>query len=536
MALVPIRGLGQSGLVCDQDGFVLEPAVLTTARNVRFDGARVTSGTAFRVYKGVLRTSAPVFAYTISNPGSFDRVLIADLTARLFSITPTSETDVTPSSWSPLAADTPWSACSLGGVTYVSRADMAPVRMLPGDPAFAPLVHWDPSWRCAVLRSYRDCLVAMALTEGGSFKPGRVRWSEFAQAGQEPSTWADNDPTVNSGNNYLAELRSPIVDGMSLGQDFYIYSGHEVWRMQLVGGQEVMTFSPAFNDFGLLNTNCVVQVDGQHICFGLEDIIAHDGVQKKSIAENRVRQRIYSSINWTGQSRAFVVHDKSQHEVWFCYRSHGDDVYWGQGDYCTEAAVWNYVTDAWCFRDLPNVGAAAAANATSGVSWGDLKSSSWAGTRRSWGAGQSAGQRVLVFPSVPSPVGNSAKMLVADGFGVHQTLNFPVYTSFQPDSKVGRERLNLDALGGDTKAYQRVRSLLPLVAADNLPVYGQVTAALYPNQPVRTSVERSLNPSRGYKMDLLAGGRHVGWSLRVPGTGYFALSGLDLDVVPKGRR
>ena len=50
--------------------------------------------------------------------------------------------------------------------------------------------------------------------------------------------------------------------------------------MEYVGGSEIFTFNKVFDKTGLINTN-VVEVEGKHYCFGLDDIYVHDGTTSK---------------------------------------------------------------------------------------------------------------------------------------------------------------------------------------------------------------------------------------------------------------
>ena len=56
--------------------------------------------------------------------------------------------------------------------------------------------------------------------------------------------------------------------------------------MDFIGGNDVFSsFNRVFDKTGLINTNCVVEVEGKHYCFGLDDIYTHDGTSKITIAD-----------------------------------------------------------------------------------------------------------------------------------------------------------------------------------------------------------------------------------------------------------
>ena len=48
-----------------------------------------------------------------------------------------------------------------------------------------------------------------------------------------------------------------------------------------------------FSDAGLINSNCVVEAEKMHYCFGRDDIYRHDGNDKQSIADEKVKNFIF---------------------------------------------------------------------------------------------------------------------------------------------------------------------------------------------------------------------------------------------------
>lgn len=533
MGIVRVRGLGNTGLITDQDGWSLPLEVLTTARNCRFTAGRAKAGTCFRVFKQT--SGRPVFSYTLASSTDYDRVLVADQSGTIATYAVSAVDNVTPDAWSAADTDDPWSACTLGGLHYCNRQDRVPALVRGSGSKFEPLANWPSNWRAVSLAAFRDCLVALGTVEGGAVYPNRVRWSTFAQAGAEPSSWADDDPTVTSGSNYLAQMRGPIVDGLALGQDFIIYGTKEVYRMRLVNGKAVMSFAPIWEDFGALGAHCVTAMGSQHVVFGDTDIIAHDGNSRKSICDARVRRRIFNSIDTDKASRCFVVHDRIGQEIWFCYRSTADDVYWPSSDWCNEAAVWNYGSDTWVFRDLPNVSCGSLSNAQSSETWED-NPSSWDFEDGAWSAGETSGGRGIVFAARSSQDQPIPQLLILDGFGRDQRLQLPIYSRFKPDAVLGREYINLDEVGLEIRGYKRLRTLYPMVSTDGAEVFGRVGGALYPNLPMSYGSEVRLNPSKGFKIDAMAGGRFLGWRLRMVGQADWAVAGLDFDVISKGKR
>ena len=83
-------------------------------------------------------------------------------------------------------------------------------------------------------------------------------------------------------------MKTEIVDGAVLGSNFIIYSSDSIFLMEFVGGQFIMNFRKLFTDAGLINQNCVVEVEGKHYCFGLR-IYVHDGTTSSRSVTNGPR-------------------------------------------------------------------------------------------------------------------------------------------------------------------------------------------------------------------------------------------------------
>ena len=79
--------------------------------------------------------------------------------------------------------------------------------------------------------------------------------------------------------------------------------------MEFVGGTFLFNFRKLFGDEGVINANCVVEVDGRHYVFGQNEIYVTDGTSRKSISDERVRQFVYGGMNKKNADR-FFVHEK----------------------------------------------------------------------------------------------------------------------------------------------------------------------------------------------------------------------------------
>ena len=82
-----------------------------------------------------------------------------------------------------------------------------------------------------VLRAFGDQLIALNMTEGSSSFPNRVRFSNVVLANSIPDSWDAADTTKLAGFVDLVEQDTAIVDGLTLGSNFIIYTSTQVWLM-----------------------------------------------------------------------------------------------------------------------------------------------------------------------------------------------------------------------------------------------------------------------------------------------------------------
>ena len=89
-------------------------------------------------------------------------------------------------------------------------------------------------------------------------------------------------------------------------------------QITFVGGAFLFTVKKLFGDTGLINENCVVEVEKKHYCFTRDDIV-HDGASKKSIADESVKNFVFGGLNTNQSDVCYVTHDEGQNLIYFCY-------------------------------------------------------------------------------------------------------------------------------------------------------------------------------------------------------------------------
>ena len=351
-----------------------------------------------------------------------------------------------------------------------------------------------------------------------------------------PMTWDETDLTNSAGFNDLVQMQAPIIDGATLGSNFLVYSQDQVWGMEFVGGTFIFNFRKLFDDAGVINQNCIQEVEGKHYVFDRDDIYVTDGNTRTSICDGRVRDYIFSGLDNSKTSECFVVHNALLEEVYFCYHSGDDMAVYTDGVHCNRAAVYNYKEDVWTFQDLPNVVSGSQANIDSVTSYADA-TQTYANVGGSYHDQESPYKR---HPLVVSRAGGGvtgSKVygidLVDDG-----SLAQEMDTTVSQDVLLERIGLDLDDMGIPLAGYKVINRIYPQVSTNNSNgnfgfSFGAAdTAIAFPNYGSSTN----FNALTDYKLDTRISGRYLSYRMTTDVPKDFAFSGMDVEVVVTGRR
>jgi hypothetical protein len=571
MPTLPLRKLGGVGVITDANPYDLPPNAFSAANNVIFDEDRITRGPVFKQLFNPIRSAltydaAPgtydantnpydsaqggtsalarfVSSYADAQVGESVFVCERDGTVRAYPnnvltfLTPTSGT---------ITNDNPWSHAQVGGISFLARKGMRPyVRNIPNnDPAYSQIAgDWVATDTAAVVRSFLDYAIMMNVEKNGVKYPTMFKWCNPIQYGAALSTinWDPSNTAYVAGENVLSEMRSPIRDGLVLGNSFIVYNQSQLWIVDYRGDSAVFGFRRLPFEGGVINTNCVVEVEGKHFVFGENDIYLHDGISKNSVADGRVRRTIYNTLDRTRQSSCFVVHDSVANLIHFCYPTLQDEAAFVKADFCNQAAIYNYKTDTWSFMDLPNVVGGAEANAS-------LVANSFPDVTDTY---------ELYNTSYTSFIGTTPKMpimlSVADqDAGVTDTrvfavdlptaglVNLPAHRETLKTAYVERTGLDMDNAGLPTslRGYKLVQSLVPQCSfEDSTGVFTfQVGSSDLPTQSAAYRSTQTYSPAEDYKLDMMVAGRYLAYKVSTDSISNFQFSGMDLDVKALSRR
>ena len=538
MPILPIRDLGAQGVISDVSPYNLPLNAFSTGINVRFDEGRVSRAPIFRKVKDSLGFT-PRFAFGITPATGYDKVvMVSDDWAiqEYASGTVTNRSGSITGSTDPR----PFTGTTLADITYINREDRVPVYRGPSGTNFADLPNWDANWRCASLRSYGDQLIALGMTESSTSYPNRVRFSNLVTANNYPDSWDATDTTKSAGFNDLVQMKTPIVDGATLGSNFIIYSSDQVWQMEFTGGTFVFNFRKLFTDAGLINQNCVVEVESKHYVFGPQDIYVHDGTSKQSICDERVKNFIFGGLNTQNADRCFVSHNESLNEIYFCYQSGDQHVAFPNATRCNRAAVYNYRNNTWSFMDLPNVSAGTTANVNSVSTYANAGSLTYDLVGGSfYDQSDNYDRHNLMVGEDNSTDGISSDKLYGVDLADEGKLSFQLDTEATKDPLLERIGLDLDEAGSAVTNYMVVTRLYPQADTKNTSdttLTFNFGASDIPRATPTYASSVTFDMATDHKIDSRAAGRYLSYKLTFTDNKDFEMSGFDLDITTTGRR
>lgn len=268
-------------------------------------------------------------------------------------------------------AEERWQSAILNGIGVFNNSVDIPQAWNPIDSG-TPLIdlpNWDSNRRAKCIRSFKNFLIALNMTDSGVNRPYRILWSDSADAGTVPGSWDSTDPTTDSREFDLAETSDYLVDQLPLGDVNIVYKENSVWGMQYIGPPFYFRFWKILSKNGLLHRDCVANVPFGHAVVTQDDIILHSGQVEnfKSILTKSQRRWLFSAIDPSSFYNSFLVADPQKGELYFCFPELGST-------YATMALIWNWRDKNIGFRTLLSIPFAATgpvgASIIDDVEWG----------------------------------------------------------------------------------------------------------------------------------------------------------------------
>lgn len=568
MANLPLRTLGEVGVIADANPYDLPLNAYSDCNNVVFNEGRISRAPVFKQLFPAIRSalswddatgdwnsdtntyqaaqgtspSDARFVGSFADPSEGEVVFVCDADNTIRSYQAGLPAIIGTGT---VTNDAPWSHAQVSGLSFLAREGMKPmVRNIITDTEYSALGNdWGEADTAAVVRPYLDFAIMLNVTKGAQSYPTMVKWCNPLQYSLPVGdiAWDPTNTNYVAGENILGDLRTSIRDGLVLGNMFILYAQDQVWMMEYTGSDYVFNFRRLFPTGGIINTNCVVEVEGKHYVFGDNDIYVHDGSSMQSIAVNRVRRHIFKTLNRQKRTACFVVHDSLANLVHFCYNTIVDEAGFKDTQFCNKAATYNYRSNTWSFMDLPNVVGGAEANLDLNVTAYPQLGDTYDVYNTAYTAFTDQKPKITVMLSSDSGVSGLTESRVY-GLDIpsYGLLTLPVEPEAYKPAYVERVGMDLDdaGLGLPIRSYKAVTSIVPQMSFDSSK--GTFTWTIGSNdistEPVVWRVVKDFDPEHGYKMDMNVAGRYLAYRVDIDTINNFRLSGVDMDVSSHSRR
>ena len=543
MSIEHIRDIAKYGVLCDPDPYNLPDTAWSFGVNVRFRNGKVSSGPVFRnVFP--LGTVSPRFSIAAPPTSGLDSLFTGYLNGKIYKFNGT-EIDYTLSGYTPTSAEGTWSYTALANILYVNRSDRAPWYLGAANTSFQNLGvssgapgQWDSTYTCQLLRTCGGALVALNVTKGAVNYQTMVKTSSIPLSGVIPASWDPSLANTLATENILSEMKGAITDANNLGPTLIIYGLSEAWMM--VADQSIQVYNYRKLPFqkGAINANCSFELDGKHYVFGTDDFWMHDGNSEVSIADEKVRDLVFSSINLSKRNRFYISHNPQLKELSFNYISGDAHVaFIGTPDGCNRAAVYNYSDKTFTFDDLPLVYSQSVANLSSSATYATTLAF-YSTTGGSYLDQEDGYKRTPVYVGDSNATYNlTTSMYALDLFGTGSTVAFPVDTNATKPRYLERYGIDLDSLNLDLRGYKVVSSIYPQgrFGSGAQPLMFSVGSTDFSNIAPIMSAPQPFDGDLNYKLDFNVAGRYLAITATYADYNEMSLTGFDIDLHSTGQ-
>lgn len=404
--IIPIQGLDTLGLIADTPSIALANNAFSDALNVRFDDG------AIRKVKGYVEifathglTDIRLLAFW-PNPNKPMWVVVnrQDVSGIAKDFIYTLELDSAGALVSPVnrsydttngyTASSSWQHTVFNGgysfiinnaaerpqhITAQQGVDLAVTSLTSAD-KFADLPGWDSYTSgtvaandlfvtCKIIVAFNNLLVAGGLLEIDTSNAnavvrnlrGVVRSSDVAAPGTIPQNWNPFATGAGTADELLIADTGDITSIVELQGKLMVYTASSINQVNVT--EQGLTSISLTREYGAASLHSVIEFDGKHIVQGSNDIYQFTGhpASIQSISDGRVRRFYYNNVHGSYTSNTMIIRDNTYDEIWVCYVSNENTV--GKLD---TALVWNYRTNVWSKRSLPNLSTIASGPITGG--------------------------------------------------------------------------------------------------------------------------------------------------------------------------
>lgn len=295
--------------------------------------------------------------------------------------------DLTPPGWAAIIADGfILTGGTINNIPFINHPELGPFYWDYNTATpVQELIGWPDNWTCRVMRSHKDFLMAINVQTDIGQLESQVSWSNSAEAGSIPTEW-EPTPENDAGDDTFSQSPGPLLDGISIRDQFFVAKRNFCGVLQYIGGQFVFQSRDVFPTTGLFATGAWAEDTNMiYMLTGEAKFIRTDGTGQLDMLDGVNAAYLRDAINYQHPESAFVYHDQAETQVVLCYPT-------GVNQYANEGLSVETTSLDCGFRDLPDVRMVAVGNIGQlATSW-DSDDQAWDLDTTSWDQGASGYQ------------------------------------------------------------------------------------------------------------------------------------------------
>ena len=522
---VPITGLSSLGMVADQSPHELPAGAFSSVSNMRVQDGALES---FEGHAKAFSTPAVAPIWLMSYPGASQFAWLYASAAKVYVHQGGTHYNLTPQA---LGVDVDytgigWKGCSLNGVPVLTNNAEVPQMWNPADTAtlLQNLTAWPAGVTAAVIRPFKNYLIALDITKSGTRYQHLIKWSHPADAGTVPTSWDETDATKDAGELPLAETGGALVDCLPLRNSNVIYKEDSIYLQNFIGGVDIFGFQQVTAEAGMLTAGAVCGFNfkgPKHCLFTPSDVVVFDGNSVESILTKRMRKWLFSAINSDDLSKTVVRNNPVKSEIWICFCM-------DNSGRLETALVWNYTDNTFSIRTLPELTALESGVFVDSAGGTD----EWGSNVLVWNADTLAWGGRAYNPGFPQLMG-ATDTPSGEWFLFDQDGTFDGGEITASCERIGLPIAFPDRLGQpqDNEAVKLVTEIWPRIQTSGSQLINiWVGTQMQRDDGVQWHGPYPFDPTTMRKVNPLASGKIISIKFESTGTAHWKLFGYDLEV------
>ena len=412
-----------------------------------------------------------------------------------------------------------WTGCLLGSIPVVNNIQDYPAYWSPRQVSqklqslnFKSGQTWQAKGLSAkVIRCHKNFLFALNLSLSGVAQPTSYRWSHPADVNALPYTWDETDLASIAGIASVGGDMGDLVDGLTLRDNFMLYSQRGISVLSFVGGDLIWARAVLSTSYGLLAKNCVVESKGYHYFLSDGDILKTDGNSFVSVLHNKMQTQLVNNIDPVYYINSFAFYNPVTFEIWFCIPQVNHTL-------PNIAFVINTQDDLVSMRSIPDTttGINFGPNLQTPILWSNVLGY-WEQNAKNW---------------TYDPTSIFSRTIVATNNVNSAIISLELDDAETPQNTI-LERLSFPLEGQEV--VTTTQSVFPHIVSQ-APVLIRLGSQQFVGDAVAWKEPVSFDPNTMRKVDIRVTGKLLSWRIYSTGKLPFTLTGLDIQYVVNGLR